>query len=130
MLFLPPQHANHSDSDTVWMTHTKINQIDHIYFTLPQLSHLSSNRRVCNLQLYFQFTTLARELTYRTKFVQPERHKFWQCHNSSLLEPEKCQKSYPERHEFWQRHNSLLPLARESPNSTAKDTNFTQICTH
>ena len=27
---LPPQHANHPDSDTVWMTHTKINQIDHI----------------------------------------------------------------------------------------------------
>ena len=25
------------------------------------------------------------------------------------LRPEKCQKSYPERHEFWQHHNSLLP---------------------
>ena len=25
--FLPcPQHANHSDSDTVWMTHAKINK--------------------------------------------------------------------------------------------------------
>ena len=23
--------------------------------------------------------------------------------------PEKCQKSDPERHEFWERHNSLLP---------------------
>ena len=42
------------------------------------------------------------------------------------LEPEKCQKSYPERHEFWQRHNSLLPEARELPNPTTKDTNFAQ----
>ena len=25
------------------------------------------------------------------------------------LRPEKCQKSYPERHEFWQCHNSSLP---------------------
>ena len=33
------------------------------------------------------------------------------------LGPEKHQKSYPERHEFWQRHNSSLPWARESPKS-------------
>ena len=31
------------------------------------------------------------------------------------LGPEKCQKSYPERHEFWECHNSSLPWARESP---------------
>ena len=42
------------------------------------------------------------------------------------LRPEKCQKSYPERHEFWQRHNSLLHEARESPNPTVKDMNFAQ----
>ena len=94
----PPQHANHSDSDTVWTTHTKFNQIDHIYFTLPQLSHLSSNRRVGNLQLYFQFTTPARELTHRMKFVRPKRH------------------------EFWQHHISSLPKARETPKQ--KDMNF------
>ena len=47
----------------------KLTKIDQIQFTLPQLLHLSSNRRVCNLPLYFQFTTLARELTHRTKFV-------------------------------------------------------------
>ena len=87
----PPQHTNHFDSDTVWTMHTKFNQIDHIYFSLPQLSHLSSNRRVRNLQLYFQFITPARELTQRTKFVQPKRH------------------------EFWQHHISLLPKARETP---------------
>ena len=80
----PPQQANHSNSDTVWMTHTKFNQIDHISFTLPQLSHLSSNRRVCNLQLYFQFTTPARELTHRMKFIRPKRHEFQQHHISSL----------------------------------------------
>ena len=38
--------------------------------------------------------------------------------------PEKRQKSAPERHEFWERHNSLLPWARELPNPTTKDTNF------
>ena len=54
-----------------WMP--KITKIDQIQFTLLQLSHLSSNRRVCNLPLYFQFTTLARELTHRTKFVQPRK---------------------------------------------------------
>ena len=47
----------------------KLTKIDQIQFTLPQLSHLSSNRRVRNLQLYFQFTTPARELTHRMKFV-------------------------------------------------------------
>ena len=31
--------------------------------------------------------------------------------------PEKRQKSDPERHEFWERHNSLLPWARELPKS-------------
>ena len=47
------------------------------------------------------------------------------------LGPEKCQKKTdPERHEFWQRHNSSLPWARESPNPTAKYTNFAQNCTH
>ena len=53
--FLPcPQHA-------LCGRHTpKLTKIDQIQFTLPQLSHLSSNRRVCNLQLYFQFTTPAR----------------------------------------------------------------------
>ena len=53
--------------------------------------------------------------------------------NATILphfRPEKCQKSDPERHEFRERHNSSLPWARESPNPTAKDTNFTQNSTH
>ena len=47
----------------------KLTKIDQMQFTLLQLSHLFSNRRVRNLQLYFQFTTPARELTHRMKFV-------------------------------------------------------------
>ena len=82
-------------------------------------------------------------------FLDAERHKFWERHDSSALwarempknqtqkdtnfgnamilwhfGPEKCQKSAPERHEFRECNNSLLPWARESPNPTAKDTNF------
>ena len=49
----------------MWMTHTKIAQNK---FTFPRISHLSSNRRVCNLAFYFQFTTPARKLTHRMKF--------------------------------------------------------------
>ena len=49
-----------------------------------QILHLSSNRRVRNLTLYFQFTTPARELTHRMKFEYPERHEFW-THHVSLL---------------------------------------------
>ena len=85
---------------------TKINQNK---FTFPQILHLSSNRRVCNLTLYFQFTTPARELTHRTKFIYPERHEFWKRHVSSLPEAREMPKSYPERHKFWQHHNSSLP---------------------
>ena len=71
----------HFDSDTVWTTHAKIDQNK---FTFLQISHLSSNRRVCNLTLYFQFTTLAREITHRMKFGYPERHQFWELHVSLL----------------------------------------------
>ena len=91
---LPPSMQKHSDSDTVWTTHTKIDQNK---FTFPQLLHLSSNRRVCNLPLYFQFTTPARELTHRTKFVHPERHKFWKRHVSSLPEARETPKILPRK---------------------------------
>ena len=40
------------------------------------------------------------------------------------LGPEKCQKSYPERHKFWEHHNSLLPWARELPKSNPKRHEF------
>ena len=38
--------------------------------------------------------------------------------------PEKHQKSHPERHEFWEHHNSLLPWARESLKSNHKRHEF------
>ena len=122
---------------------------------LPQILHLSSNRRVCNLAFYFQFTTPARKLTHRMKFkhvwitripgtprflttlgqrnAKNQTQKDMNFGNAMILShfrPEKCQKSYPERHEFWECYNSLLPWARESPNPTMKDTNFAQNCTH
>ena len=116
MHFLPwPQHAKHSDSDNVWMMHAKIDQNK---FTFPQISHLSSNRRVCNLAFYFQFTTLARKLTHRIKFKHVWMQKDTNFRNAMILphfRPEKHQKSYPERHEFQKHHNSLLLQAREMP---------------
>ena len=111
----------------------KLTKIDQIKFTLPQLSHLSSNRRVRNLLLYFQFTTPARELTHRTKFVHPERHEFWKYHVSLLPEAREMPKILPrktrilatpqffatlsqriaksnhERHEFCTKLHSLTP---------------------
>ena len=111
-----PQHANHSDSDTVWTTHAKLTKIVQIQFTLPQLSHLSSNRRVRNLPLYFQFTTPAKELTQRNaKNPTQKDTNFGNAMFLRYLRPEKRQKSDPERHEFWKRHVSLLPEAREMP---------------
>ena len=106
------------------MTHAKIDQNK---FTFPKILHLSSNRRVCNLTFYLQFTTPARKLTHRMKFEHVWMQKDTNFGNTMILRyfrPEKCQKSYPEGHEFWQRHNSSLPWARESPNPTTKDTNF------
>ena len=43
----------------------------------------------------------------------PERHEFWECHDSSSL----WAREMPERHEFWECHNSSLPWARELPKS-------------
>ena len=61
----------------------KLHKIDQkIHFL--QISHLSSNRRVRNLTLYFQFTTPARELTHRMKFEYPGRHEFQTRHVSLL----------------------------------------------
>ena len=92
MRFLPcPQHAKHSDLDNVWTTHAKIDQNK---FTFPQISHLSSNRRVCNLTFYFQFTTPARKLTHRTKFEHVWTQKDTKFRNTIILHhfrSEKCQ---------------------------------------
>ena len=135
MRFLPcPPACKNILIQTLCGRHTpKLTKIDQNKFTLSQLSHLSSNRSVHNLPLYFQFTTLARELTHRMKFIHPERHEFWKCHVSSLPEarempkilPRKTQisempyffatlsqriaKSNRERHEFCTKLHSLTP---------------------
>ena len=115
MHFLPcPQHKQ--DLDKAWTTHVKIAR--NMYFFL-RISHLSSNRREQNLALYFQFMTPARKLTHNMKFECFWKQKDTNFGNTMILRhfgPEKCQKSYPERHEFWEHHNSL-PWARELPKS-------------
>ena len=68
-----------------------------ISFTFPQILHLSSNRRVCNLTVYFQFTTPAREITHRMKFIHPERHEFQKHHVSSLPEARETPKILPRK---------------------------------
>ena len=116
MHFLPcPQHKQ--DLDKAWMTHVKIAL--NMYF-FPRISHLSSKRKEQNLALYFQFMTPARKLTHNMKFEHFWKQKDTNFGNAMILRhfgPEKCQKSYPERHEFWERHNSSLLWARESPKS-------------
>ena len=87
---LPPA-CKHSNSDNVWMTHIKISQNKS---TFPQISHLSSNRRVRNLAFYFQFTTPASKLTHRTKFEHVWMQKDMNFGNAIILcyfRPEKCQ---------------------------------------
>ena len=89
-------------------------------YIFPRISHLSSNRRERNLALYFQFTTPARKLTHNTKFERFWMQKDTNFGNTMILRhfgPEKRQKLDPERHEFWEPHNSSLPWARESPKS-------------
>ena len=130
--FLPcPQHANHSDSDTVWTMHAKIDQIQ---FTLPQLSHLSSNRRVCNLPLYLQFTTPARELTHRKNLSDPERHEFQKCHVSSLPEAREMPKILPRKTRILATPKffatSSQGIAKTNRERHEFHTNFTQNCTH
>ena len=93
----------------------------------PRILHLSSNRRLRNLAIYFQFTTPARKLTHKMKFkhvwmqkdmnfgnamilqhFRPEKRqnptqKDMKFGNATILchfRPEKRQKSDPERHKF------------------------------
>ena len=39
-------------------------------------------------------------------FPDPERHKFWERHDSLALWATEMAKLDPERHEFWERHDS------------------------
>ena len=125
MHFLPcPQHAKHSDSDNVWTTHAKIAQN---MFTFPQISHLSSNRRVRNLAFYFQFTTLARKLTHRMKLEHVWMQKYMNFRNAIILRhfrPEKRQNHTQKDTNF--RNAIILRHFRpeKCQNPTKKDTNF------
>ena len=104
------------------MTHAKIDQNK---FTFQQISHLSSNRRVHNLTLYFQFTTLARELTHRMKFKHAERHEFWERHVSSLPEAREMPKILPRKTRILGTPCFFATLSqRNAKNPTQKDTNF------
>ena len=71
--------------------------------------------------------TPARKLTHNMKFEHFWMQKDMNFGNAMILRhfgPEKCQKLDPERHEFWECHNSSLPWARESPKSNHKRHEF------
>ena len=71
--------------------------------------------------------TSARKLTHNMKFEHFWMQKDTNFGNAIIIRhfgPEKRQKSNPERHEFWERHNSLLPWARESPKSNPERHEF------
>ena len=66
----------------------------------PQISHLSSNRRVQNLAFYFQFTNPARKLTHRMKFEHVWMQKDTNFGNAIILRyfrPEKMPKIRPRK---------------------------------
>ena len=90
-----------------------------------QILHLSSNRREGNLAFYFQFTTPARKLTHKMKFECFWMQKDTNFGNAMILRhfgPEKCQKSAPERHEFWEHHDSSARWARQTPKISPRKT--------
>ena len=123
MCFLPcPQHKQ--DLDKMWMTHVKIAQNMYIFFL--RILRLSSNRREQNSAFFFQFTTPARKLTHKTKFEHFWMQKDTNFGNAIILQhfrPEKhLKKSDPERHEFWEHHDSSTPWAREMPKIIPRNT--------
>ena len=116
--------CKHSNLDNVWMTRAKIAQNK---FTFLQISHLSSNRRVCNLAFYFQFTTLARKLTHKIKFEHVWMQEDMNFRNAMILcyfRPEKCQNPTQKDTNF---RNAIIlcylgPEKHQNP--TQKDMNF------
>ena len=71
--------------------------------------------------------TPARKLTHNTKFEHFWMQKDTNFGNAMIIHhfgPEKRQKSYPERHKFWEWHNSSLPWARELPKSNPERHEF------
>ena len=96
------------------------------------LFHLNSATMMKRFQMHGpwpEFTTPARKLTHNTKFkhfLDAERHKFQEHHNSSLPWARELPKSDPKRHEYWEHHNSSSPWARESPKSNPERHEFWQ----
>ena len=117
---LPPA-CKHSNSDNVWMTHAKIAQNKS---TFPQISHLSSNRRVHNLAFYFQFTTPARKLTHRTKFEHVWMQKDTNFGNAIIL-----RYLGPENHQIQPQKTRILhKTALIDPSKNAKESiHFSRI---
>ena len=113
--------CKHSNSDNVWMMHTKISQNKS---TFPQMLHLSSNRRVCNLAFYFQFTTPARKLTHRMKFEHVWMQKDMNFRNTIIL----CYLG-PENHQIQPRKTQIShKTALIDPSKNAKESiHFSRI---
>ena len=130
MHFLPcPPACKNILIQTLCGRHTpKLTKIDQIQFTLPQLSHLSSNRRVHNLPLYFQFTNPGKRAHPQNKIHPTQKDtNFGNAMFLRYLRPEKCQKSYPERHKFRKCHVSSLPEAREMPKILPRKTQISEM---
>ena len=94
-----PQHANHSDSDTVWTTHAKINK------KLTKFSSLCRNFHTFPV-------TEGYAICISISSSQPLQESSPTDQNSSD----------PERHKFWKHHVSSLPEARETPKILPKKT--------
>ena len=125
MHFLP--HPQHEKIQIQTKRGRRTSKLPKICTFFPRILHLSSNRRERNLALYFQFTTPARKLTHTTKFKHFWIQKDMNFGNARILRhfvPEKCQKSTPERHEFWEHHNSSALGPEKCQNQPQKYTNF------
>ena len=108
-------------------------KIDH-KIPFLQISHLSSNRRVCNLTLYFQFTTHSMNFGYAMflRYPEPEKTPKTYPQNSTnfsntiilcYLEPAKRQKTNQKTRISYQ-------TALIDPSHNAKESiSFSQFCT-
>ena len=109
---LPPAH---NDLDKASTTHLKIPQNMYIFSREFCTFPVTEGNEIWHI--YFQFTTPAGKLTHNTKFLDAERHEFWEHHSYSSPWARESPKSDPERHKFWKHHNYSSPWTRESPKS-------------
>ena len=98
-----PQHANHSDSDTVWTTHAKINK------KVTKFSSLCHN--------FCTFPVTEGYAIYNSiSSSQPQQES----------SPTEQNSSDPERHKFRKHHVSSLPEAREMPKILPRKTRISE----